>query len=88
MNYALVKIVLNGIAASPKDADSGELDEAIAWVRARIVIRGRDKGPVREVRPEGFESAVGEMEELRRLLSVGDLAEATAAAGRALALLG
>ena len=70
MECSLVKIVLDEIAAAPATADLSELDAATAWVRARIVMRGNDKGPVREIRPAGFEEAVREMKELRWLLGL------------------
>jgi hypothetical protein len=89
MDYATVKIVLDEIATSPEDGDIAELTEAIRWVRDRRTIHANDKGPgpVHEIHSEEFESAVPEMEEIRRLLRLRHFDRAAVIAKRVRALL-
>jgi hypothetical protein len=89
MDYAGVKIVLDEIAADPQDwYDRDELDRVIDWVRDHITIRANETGgPVWEVHSEELDSALPQMQEIRRLLTLRHFGRAAAIAKRVRALL-
>jgi hypothetical protein len=88
MNYGAVKIILEKVVSSPANVDLTELDEAIRWVEDRGTVRRLDRGADRDVYSQQFDAAVVEMRVLRRQLTSGQFAGATASAQRVLTLIG
>ena len=87
MDYGKVRIILENATSSPADVDLPKLDEAIQWVEDRGTIRRLDRGADRNVYIPQFEAAAVEMRVLRRQLTSGQCAGATASAQRVLTLL-
>lgn len=88
MNYGEVKIILEKAISSPAEVDLAELDEAVRWVEDKGTIRRLDRGADRDLYSSQFDAAAVEMRVLRRQLSSGEYAGATASAKRVLTLLG
>ena len=88
MNYGEVKIILEKAISSPAEVELAELDEAIRWVEDKGTIRRLDRGADRDVYSQQFDAAAVEMRVLRRQLTSGEDAGATASARRVLTLLG
>lgn len=88
MNYGEVKIILEKAISSPAEVDLAELDGAIRWVEDKGTIRRLDRGADRDLYSSQFDAAAVEMRVLRRQLSSGEYAGATASAKRVLTLLG
>jgi hypothetical protein len=88
MNYGAVKIILEKAISSPAEVELTELDEAIRWVEDRGTVRRLDRGADRDLYSSQFDAAAVEMRVLRRQLTSGEYAGATASAQRVLTLLG
>ena len=87
MNYGAVKIILERAISSPAEVELPELDEAIRWVEDRGTIRRLEKGTGGDVYNSQFDAAAVELRVLRRQLTGGQYAGATASAQRVLTLL-
>ena len=88
MNYGAVKTILEKAISSPAQVEVTELDEAIRWVEDRGTVRRLDRGADRDLYCQQFDAAAVEMRVLRRQLTSGQYAGATASAQRVLTLLG
>ena len=87
MNYGAVKIILEKAISLPAQVEVTELDEAIRWVEDRATVRRLDRGADRDAYSSQFDAAAVEMRVLRRQLTSGQFAGATASAQRVLTLL-
>jgi len=88
MNYGAVKTILEKAISSPAQVEVTELDEVIRWVEDRGTVRRLDRGADRDAYCQQFDAAAVEMRVLRRQLTSGQYAGATASAQRVLTLLG
>jgi hypothetical protein len=82
MIYGAVKIILEKAISSPAEVGLAELDEAIRWVEDRGTVRRLDRGVDRDAYSSQFDAAAVEMRVLRRQLTSGQFAGATASAKR------